>query len=80
MPAIGVNTAKASRGAAITQVTVETLLESRSSAIVASAADSTVIVNELQATPVKRHHLHRPEPRRRDRCGGAERLTLIDHT
>ena len=51
-PAIGVNTAKASRGPAITHVTTDTL-ESRSSAMVASAAESTVIVNELHATPVR---------------------------
>ena len=52
MPAIGVKTANARSGPAITQVTVP-VEESRSSAIVGRAAESTVIVNELAATPIR---------------------------
>ena len=50
-PAIGVKTAKASSGPAITQVTV-LVVEPRSSAMSGKAAERTVIVNELAATPI----------------------------
>ena len=74
MPAIGVKTAKASKGPAMTQVMTETL-ELRSAAIVARAADRTVIVNDEQATPVSATTCTVRGLNRRS-SGGARRLTV----